>query len=233
MERASPVVALHGLAVGPRPQVVLIEAIDWEVRPGTVVGLVGAIGSGKSSLLRTLGLLQPPLGGTLKFLGRTTDAASPVVLADLRRRLGLALADQPWLRLASVRENLALPLRVHDTASPEIDRVVGEFLDWLGLGTRASLPVGDLSDGERRLLRVARAAITRPDLLLADEPFAGLDAAATRRLQRLFQELARLGTAVVVTAAEAAVVNGLVAETWKLDDGRLWPADAAALRLVG
>jgi cell division transport system ATP-binding protein len=154
-------------------------------------------------------------------------------LADLRRRIGLALADLPWIARSSVRENLALPLRVHETTSPEIDRVVGDFLDWLGLGSRASTPVTDLSDGERRLLRVARAAIGRPDLLLADEPFAGLDQGTTGRLQRLFQELARLGTAVVVTAADTSLTAGFVGETWKLDDRRLWPADAAALRLAG
>lgn len=233
MERPAPVVRLFDLDVGPKPGLVLVEGIEWEVRGGSIVAVVGPIGSGKSSLLRTLGLLQPPGRGVYEFVGHVTHLANAHLRASLRRRLGLALPDLPWLGEASVRENLALPLKIQETAASEIDQVVGDFLEWLGLGSRAETPASLLSDGERRLLRVARAAVTRPDLLLADEPLAGLDRATTERVRRLLHELARLGTAVVVTAAESAATAGLAHETWKLDDRRLRPADAAALRLAG
>ena len=233
MERAAPVVRLHRLDVGPQSGRVLVEAVDWELRPGTVAAVVGPIGSGKSSLLRTLGLLEPPLGGSYELAGQAVAAAGPVVKAALRRRLGLALPDLPWVGEASVRDNLALPLKVQETQAAAIDQVVGEFVEWLGLGGRAGAAVATLSNGERRLLCVARAAVTRPDLLLADEPLAGLDRATAERVRRLLAELARLGTAVVVTAAEAALTAGLASETWKLDERRLHPADAAALRLAG
>ncbi len=233
MERAEPVVRLHRLDVGPLPGRVLVEATDWDLRPGAVAAVVGPIGSGKSSLLRTLGLLQPPLAGVYEFDGQPVAEMRPAAKAAVRRRLGLALPDLPWVAEATVRDNLALPLKVQETQAAAIDRVVGDFLDWLGLGGRADAPAFGLSDGERRLLRIARAAVTRPDLLLADEPLAGLDRGAADRVRRLLLELARLGTAVVVTAAEAAATAGLATETWKLDERRLRPADAAALRLAG
>lgn len=233
MERAEPVVRLAGLAVGPATGAVLLEAVDWELRAGTLAMVQGATGSGKTALLRTLGLLQPPLAGTYLFRGQPVAATSPAVKAAIRRRLGLALPDLPWLETAGVGANLALPLRVQDGTAAGIEGVVWDFLQWLGLADRALAPVASLSSGERRLLSIARAAVTRPDLLLADEPLAGLDRATATRVARLFQELARLGAAVVVTAADARGPVELGGETWRIDDRRLRPADAAALRLAG
>lgn len=233
MRRAEPVARLEALAVGPTLGQPLVEAIDWELRAGRIALVVGATGAGKSALLRTLGLLQPPLDGTYRFCGEAVAGADLATRASLRRRIGLALPELPWLEEASVGANLALPLRVHDLAASELAAVVSDFVDWLGLAARADAPLRTFSSGERRLLGIARAAVSRPDLFLADEPFAGLDQTAASRVVRLLQELARQGAAVVVAVADGHGTEALGGETWRIDGRRLRPADAAALRLTG
>ncbi|MEO1089969.1 MAG: ATP-binding cassette domain-containing protein [Pseudomonadota bacterium] len=233
MERAEPVVRLRGVAVGPAPGKPLLEKVDLDVAPGSIVAVVGPTGAGKSTLLRMLGLRRAPLAGDYLFAGQAVTDVDAEGKARLRRRLGLALPDLPWLDQASLRDNLALPLVVQDYPSAETRSIVAEFVTWLGLGDRADVALRDLSAGERRLVGLARAAVTRPDLLLADEPLAELDGATARKVVRLVQELAQLGSAVVVASAEPALAARFGGETWRIDDRRLRPADAAALRLVG
>jgi cell division transport system ATP-binding protein len=147
----------------------------------------------------------------------------------VRRRIGAAVGDGPWLDDASVTDNLALPLRVHGEDERAVGAVVGEFLDWLGLGDRREAPVAALSTGERRLLDVARAAVVRPDLLLLDEPLAGLDGRTAGRVAQLVGELAGLGAAVVVATAEADTARRLGCEAVTLTEGGL-KMGAAPLR---
>lgn len=220
---SDPAVVVHQLAVGRAPMAPLLRDIDLALAAGERLALVGANGTGKTALLATLALLTPPMAGRLVLFGREPSRLDRDERAALRRRIGTALGDGPWLEGASAAENLALPLRVLGEAEAAIAPVVGAFLDWLGLGARGDTPVTDLSAGERRLLGIARATVVRPDLLLLDEPLAGLDTRAASRAVQLVGELAGLGAAVVIASAEADTARRLGCEAVPVADGGLGP----------
>ena len=196
-------VVAQELAVGREPSGPRLAGVDLTVAAGERLAVVGANGAGKTTLLATLALIVPPAAGRLLLFGREPARLATAERAGLRRRIGAAVGDGPWLADATVADNLALPLRVHGEDERAVGTVVGEFLDWLGLGDRRAAPVAALSTGERRLLDIARAAVVRPDLLLLDEPLAGLDGRAAGRVAQLVGELAGLGAAVIVATAEA------------------------------
>ena len=184
----------------------------------------------KPTLLATLAFIVPPADGRLFLFGREPARLGAAERAALRRRIGAAVGDGPWLADATVADNLALPLRVHGEDERAVGAVVGEFLDWLGLGDRRAAPVAALSTGERRLLDVARAAVVRPDLLLLDEPLAGLDGRAAGRVTQLVGELAGLGAAMIVATAEAEAARrlGCAAVTLAADGLRMGAAPLRA-----
>ena len=218
---ADPAVFGRGLAVGPTADVQALVELDLAVEPGERLALIGPNGSGKTALLATLALVRPPLGGVLQLFGRDVAHADDATASGLRRRIGAALGDGPWLGDESAAENLALPLRIQGEAEGAIGAVVAEFLAWLGLGDRAAVPAAALSCGERRLLATARAAVVRPDLLLLDEPLEGLDEHAAARTARLVGELADLGGAVLVASSDADTARRLGCESVHLAAGRL------------
>jgi ABC-type ATPase involved in cell division len=224
-------VVAHQLAVGRDAEAPLLSAVDLAVAPGERLAVLGDNGVGKSALLATLALIAPPLGGRLLFFGRDPARLAADECARLRRRIGAAVGDGPWLEDATAAENLALPLRVQGEKESAIAGVVREFLAWLGLGARADTTVAALSAGERRLLATARAAVVRPDLLLLDEPLAGLDGAATERTAQLVRELTGLGCAVLVAAATPESARRLDCEVVTLIDGSV-RMGAAPLRAV-
>ncbi len=227
---SEPVVVTRDLAVGSAHAPLAAE-MSLAVAAGEAVAIVGANGSGKTTLLATLALLQAPAAGRLELMGCATERLREADRAALRRRIGTALGDGPWLADATASENLVLPLRVHGEDEAEIGVVAGEFLAWLGLGERAAVPARALSRGERRLLATARAAIARPDLLLLDEPLEGLDEPAVARTARLVTELAALGCAVVVATARPETARRLGCEPLALAGGRL-RVGTAPLRAV-
>ncbi|NBB70856.1 MAG: ATP-binding cassette domain-containing protein [Alphaproteobacteria bacterium] len=216
------------LSVGPIGPAPAIAGVDLALGRGDRLALVGANGTGKTALLATLALLAPPTGGRLVLFGCEPAGLTPDDRAALRRRIGAAFADELWMEAATTHDNLALPLRVRGEDDRTIAPVVGAFLDWLGLGAHRDTPVAALSSGERRLLAVARATVVRPDLLLLDEPLAGLDAGAAARATQLVSELAELGAAVIVATTDPATARRLGCELRPLADGRL---DAAATAL--
>ncbi len=214
-------VVAHELAVGRDPAAPLLRDIDLAVAAGDRLAIVGTNGAGKTALLATLALIRPVKAGRLRLFGREPARLGRDDRAALRRRIGAAIGDGPWLAGASAAENLALPLRIHGEDERAIAAVVGEFLDWLGLGARGDVPVADLSAGERGLLGIARAAVARPELVLLDEPLTGLDARAAGRAVQLVGELAGLGAAVVIATAEAETARRLGCEAVTVADGGL------------
>jgi cell division transport system ATP-binding protein len=222
-------VVAQELAVDREPPGPRCRGVDLTVAAGERLAVVGANGVGKTTLLATLALMIAPAAGRLFLFGREPARLTGAERAAVRRRIGAAVGDGPWLDDASVTDNLALPLRVHGEDERAVGAVVGEFLDWLGLGDRREAPVAALSTGERRLLDVARAAVVRPDLLLLDEPLAGLDGRTAGRVAQLVGELAGLGAAVVVATAEADTARRLGCEAVTLTEGGL-KMGAAPLR---
>jgi cell division transport system ATP-binding protein len=160
---------------------------------------MGPSGAGKTSLLRVLGLLNETSRGRLFMFDRDVKSLSRDDLASLRRRIGMVFQDFRLLDHLSVFDNVALPLRIHGGHDEQIRDFVIEILAWLGLEGGIDGKPSGLSMGQRQLVAIARAVVTRPNLLLCDEPTSNIDSRLAKRLMHLFTQLSKLGTTVVIS----------------------------------
>lgn len=176
----------------------VLHDIDLTLKAASFRFLVGPSGAGKTSLLRVISLSVPISRGSITLFGRDVAGLDPGQLARLRRRIGIVFQDFRLLDHLTAFDNVALPLRVNGVPEDAVSRLVPELLAWMGLEALAPLPPPKLSIGERQLVAIARAVITRPDLLLADEPLSNVDTQRAERLMYLFTELHRRGTAVLL-----------------------------------
>jgi cell division transport system ATP-binding protein len=189
---------------GEGPEV--LRDVSLSLGRSDFVFLMGPSGAGKTSLLRLLALLRKPTAGRLTMFGEDVARLGPDRLAAHRRRIGLIFQDMRLLDHLSVFDNAALPLRLSGREEEQTARLVSEVLAWFGLGDVATASPTTLSMGQRQLVNVARAVVTRPDLLLCDEPTADLDGKLARRLMHLFTRLAKLGSTVVLATHSAELL---------------------------
>lgn len=204
---------------GAGPEV--LHDLSLDVPQGVFRWLLGPSGAGKTSLLRLMYVAARPTRGRLSILGIDTDRAPRRALVGLRRRIGVVFQDFRLLNHLSAYDNVALPLRLAGRPEGQIRADVGEMLRWVGLFKRIEARPAELSGGEQQRIAIARAVITRPALLLADEPTGNLDEAQAERLMQLFGEMNRLGTTVVVATHNDALVARHPAPALRLDAGRL------------
>jgi len=148
----------------------------------------------------------------------TADRAT---LTALRRKIGIVFQDFRLLDHMTLRENVALPLKIDGLSGPEIQSPVEELLDWIGLGKRIDVNASTLSGGEKQRLAIARAVVRRPSLLLADEPTGNVDPDNSAHLIGLFRELNKLGTSVVVATHDESLFRRLNYPRLHLLDGFL------------
>ena len=210
-----------GMHYGPGSGPDVLHDISFQVPEGGFRWLLGPSGAGKTSLLRLLTLAARPSRGRLELLGIDIGAAPRRALPELRRRIGMVFQDFRLLDHLSAFDNVALPLRLAGRGEGQIRADVGEMLRWVGLAARADARPAELSGGEQQRVAIARAVIARPSLLLADEPTGNLDEAQAERLLRLFRELNRLGTTVLVATHNATLVARHPAPCLRLSAGRL------------
>ncbi len=218
----------HGYAFGPERLVVLRD-ICLEVGRGERVGIVGASGQGKSTLLHLLGGLERPEGGTVRVLGRDLYALSEADRSQLRNAgIGFVYQLHRLLPEFTALENVLLPLLIRRMHRRMAEPWATELLERVGLAQRLHHKPGMLSGGERQRVALARALVTRPALLLADEPTGNLDSTAAERVHALMLELnAELGTAMVVVTHEPALAARM-ARVLHLRDGTLLEETAGA-----
>jgi len=176
----------------------VLHDIDLTLKAASFHFLVGPSGAGKTSLLRVISLSAPISRGSITLFGRDVARLDATELARMRRRIGVVFQDFRLLDHLTAFDNVALPLRVNRVEEETIARLVSDLMGWIGLGDLMELPPPRLSAGECQLVAIARAVITRPRLLLADEPLSNLDARRAERLMYLFTALNRQGTAVLL-----------------------------------
>jgi cell division transport system ATP-binding protein len=208
-------------APGRQKPAAILHDLSFAVPEGDFRWLLGPSGAGKTSLLRLMYLAARPTAGTLTLLGTEIARAGRRQLPGLRRRIGVVFQDFRLLPHLSAFDNVALPLRIGGRPEGQIRADVAEMLRWVGLAGKLESPPETLSGGEQQRVAIARAVITRPRLLLADEPTGNLDEAQAERLMRLLHELVRLGTTVVVATHNEALVARHAAPALRLDHGRL------------
>jgi cell division transport system ATP-binding protein len=171
--------------------------------------------------LRLLFLALRPSRGLITLFDHDVATLSKEALTTLRRRIGIVFQDFRLLDHMTTYENVALPLRVIGHPEDSYREEVVELLSWVGLGERMSALPPVLSGGEKQRAAIARAVIARPQLLLADEPTGNVDPSLAQRLLRLFIELHRSGTAVVIATHDIALMNQVDARRLVLHEGCL------------
>ena len=208
-----------GLRYGRGPEV--LRDLTFRIAPKSFQFLTGPSGAGKTSLLRMLFLSLRPTRGLVTMFDQDAATLSKDGRATLRRRIGLVFQDFRLLDHMTTYENVALPLRVIGKDEAEYRPEVVELLQWVGLGDRMGALPPILSGGEKQRAAIARAVISRPQLLLADEPTGNVDPNLGQRLLRLFIELNKSGTSVVIATHDIALMDEFDARRLVLHEGRL------------
>ena len=185
----------------------ILKDISFSIGPHSFQFLTGPSGAGKTTLLRLILLSLKPTRGLITLFGRDAASLDKDAITDLRRRIGVVFQDFRLLDHLTTYENVALPLRVQGRQEASYRAEVAELLRWVGLGDRMHVVPPVLSGGEKQRAAIARARIVRPELLLADEPTGNVDPPLARRLLRLFQELHRSGTSVVIATHDLALMD--------------------------
>jgi cell division transport system ATP-binding protein len=203
-----------------------LSNVSFRVDRGEMVFLTGRSGAGKSTILKLIALIERPTRGAVVVAGKNTNALKPRHIPAFRRGIGFVFQDHRLLADRPVFDNVALPLVVADTPLKEIDRRVRAALDQVGLrGKERMLPI-ELSVGEQQRVGIARAVVSKPPILIADEPTGNLDPALSLEVMRLFQRFQDVGTTVVVATHDLHVVREFGEREIVLDGGRLVDPDA-------
>ena len=208
-----------GLRYGIGPEI--LRDLDFSIHSHSFQFLTGPSGSGKTTLLKLILQTLKPTRGRVTLFGQSIAGISKAEMAHLRRRVGIVFQDFRLLDHLTTYENVALPLVVQGREEASYRSEVIELLRWVGLGDRMHVPPVILSGGEKQRLAIARAVITKPDLILADEPTGSVDAVMAERLLKLFQSLNRLGTTVLIASHDEALAQRSGANVLRLEGGQL------------
>lgn len=208
-----------GLRYGMGPEI--LRDLTFHIKPGSFQFLTGPSGAGKSSLLRLLFLSLNPTRGLINVFGKDTTSLSREGLQDIRQDIGIVFQDFRLLDHLTTFENVALPLRVQGREEASYKRDVIDLLDWVGLKDRIHVLPPVLSGGEKQRAAIARSLINQPKLLLADEPTGNLDPSLARRLLRLFAELNRSGTSVIIATHDLGLMDQFQAKRLVINEGLL------------
>lgn len=208
-----------GMRYGTGPEV--LRDVSFDLPAGSFHFLTGASGAGKSSLMRLMYLANRPSRGLISIFDRDLSTIPRADLPMLRRQIGVVYQDFRLLEHMTTFENVALPLKVRGASEGVIRKHVTELLAWVGLSDQLHAHPATLSGGQQQRAAIARAVVTHPRLLLADEPTGNVDDAYALRLMFLLQELHRQGTTVVIATHNEGLIERFGHPVMHLDDGIL------------
>jgi len=207
-----------------------LDQVSLTIHPGESVAIMGTSGSGKSTLMNILGCLDRPTSGSYVLAGREVSGLSKGELAEVRNRtLGFVFQSFNLLARTSAQENVELPLVYSDVPRRERAALARAALERVGLGDRLQNHPSQLSGGQQQRVAVARAIVTRPKVLLADEPTGNLDSRTRLGVMALFQELWAEGLTILYVTHDAEVAR-YASRLMVLRDGRILSDDRQAAR---
>jgi putative ABC transport system ATP-binding protein len=198
-----------------------LDDVTFRVEPGEFVAIVGPSGSGKSTMMNILGCLDRPTAGTYALAGTAVESLDDDGLARVRSRtIGFVFQSYNLLPRTSALDNVATPLLYQGIAGTERRRRAAAALERLGLGDRMDHEPTELSGGQQQRVAVARAIVTEPALILADEPTGNLDSHAGAEVMAVFRELHAAGRTIVLITHDADVAAAADRQV-HLRDGRV------------
>ncbi len=211
----------------PGPGKPALEQVTVDIDKGEFVYLVGASGSGKSTALRLVLREVRPTTGRVYVAGKEINRMAGWKVPRLRRRIGTVFQDFRLLPNKTVTENVAFALQVIGKSQKEINRVVPETLDLVGLRDKGARMPDELSGGEQQRVAIARAFVNRPMIVIADEPTGNLDPTTSMGIMNLLEDINGTGTTVVMATHDHGLVDRFRKRVVELDHGRVIRDEAA------
>jgi putative ABC transport system ATP-binding protein len=203
-------------------RVVALDRVSLDVEQGDLVAVMGPSGSGKSTFMNLIGCLDVPSAGQYWLNGHPVAGLSEDQLARIRNReIGFVFQSFNLLPRASALDNVAMPLVYAGVKKRERRERAAALLDKVGLGARKDHRPNELSGGQRQRVAIARALVTRPALLLADEPTGALDRRSGEQVRDLFQDLQTMGQTIILITHDAVLAASYASRIIKLVDGRV------------
>jgi putative ABC transport system ATP-binding protein len=199
-----------------------LKDITLDIYPGEIVICTGPSGSGKTTLLTMLGGLRSCMDGSLRILGQELHGASKEQLAKLRLNVGFIFQAHNLMMFLSARRNVRLSLELHDAyLEQNLDQLAGAMLEKVGLGDRLDTYPANLSGGQRQRVAIARALVSRPAIVLGDEPTAALDKESGRNVVNLMRQLAKEQQTTIIMVTHDNKILDVADRIIIVDEGAL------------
>jgi len=198
-----------------------LSGASFRIEAGEMVFLTGRSGAGKSTVLKLIALLERPTRGTVIVDRKNTSSLPSRHIPAFRRRIGVVFQDHKLLADRPVFDNVALPLVVADTPLKEIDKRVRAALDQVGLLGKEKMSPLELSVGEQQRVGIARAVVSKPPVLIADEPTGNLDPDLALEVMRLFKRFQEVGVTIIVATHDVQLVREFGQREIVVDQGRI------------
>ncbi|HXF44051.1 MAG TPA: cell division ATP-binding protein FtsE [Candidatus Paceibacterota bacterium] len=198
-----------------------LEKVSFKVQPNEFVTIVGRSGAGKSTILKLLIGEDKPTKGQIFFGSYEVNKLRSKDMPEFRRHIGVIFQDFRLLAMKTVFENIAFALEVWGRTQKEINELVPQVLEMVGLGDKVFNFPAELSGGEKQRVAIARAMITRPDVIIADEPTGNLDPFNTWEVIKILTKINELGSTVILATHDKDIVNTLGRRVITLDAGKV------------
>ena len=199
----------------------LFSDVNLDLARKSFTFLTGPSGAGKSTLLKLIYLALSPSRGLIKLFDQDALTASRQERQMLKRRIGVVSQDFALIPHLTVFENATLPLRAAGRNVSQYAEDAKELLSWVGLGEKLQAFPPTLSGGEVQRVAIARAVMNKPEILIADEPTGNVDPDMGQKLLRLFMEMNRTGTTVLIATHDTSLVKDIDANSIQIKDGRV------------
>ena len=206
----------------------VLSGVNLNIPAGAFRFLTGPSGAGKTSLLKLIFLAHAPSDGRVELMGHDIAAASRKQLALMRRQIGVVFQDFRLVEHLSIYDNVTLPLRIAGQKPAQWHDNAVELLNWVGLGGHLDALPATLSGGEKQRAAIARAVITRPQIIIADEPTGNVDPQMGVRLLRLLVELNKMGTTVLIATHDRHLWENFDFPRLYLENGHVQQLEAGA-----
>ncbi|MCB5184934.1 cell division ATP-binding protein FtsE [Methylobacillus gramineus] len=198
-----------------------LRGVSFEIAQGELAFVTGHSGAGKSTLLKLMAAIERPSSGTVLIGNQNVSKLRPRIVPYMRRKFGLVFQDHKLLYDRNCFENVALPLYINGVTGQEAAKRIRAALDKVGLlGKEKAMPI-TLSGGEQQRLAIARAVVSRPSILIADEPTGNLDETYAADIMALFHAFRQVGVTVIIATHDAHGINSIPGKMLHLDHGKL------------